>query len=214
MELQTLTPQAALQTLLTTGDGLPEPEVAGRLAQYGPNEIKRVKKTPLYLRFLSQFTHFLAVLLWTAAGLCIISEALHPGEGLLHLAVAIVVVIFINAVFTFVQEYRAEKAVEALRKLLPYHVRVRRNGNTREIRSEEVVPGDIVLLAEGDRVPADGRLIEVSGLMVNHAPLTGESEPLLRSHMPFDGEYLDSPNIVFAGTLVVRGSGTAAICAT
>lgn len=214
MELQTLTPQAALQALLASGDGLPEPEVAGRLAQYGPNEIKRVKKTPLYLRFLSQFTHFLALLLWAAAVLCVISEWFHPGEGLLNLAIAIVVVILINAVFTFVQEYRAEKAVEALRKLLPYHVRVRRDGNIREVRSEEVVPGDIVLLAEGDRVPADARLIEASGLMVNHAPLTGESEPLLRGHMPFDGEYLDSPNIVFAGTLVVRGSGTAAVCAT
>ena len=81
MELQTLTPQAALQALLTTGDGLPDSEVAGRLAQYGPNEIKRVKKTPLYLRFLSQFTHFLAPLLWAAAGLCVISEWLHPGTG-------------------------------------------------------------------------------------------------------------------------------------
>jgi len=214
MELQTLTPQAALQALLTSNDGLPESEVAGRLAEYGTNEIKRVKKTPLYLRFLSQFTHFLAVLLWVAAGLCLISEWLHPGEGLLNIAIAIVVVIFINAVFTFVQEYRAEKAVDALRKLLPYHVKVRRGGNVTEVHSEEVVPGDIIFLAEGDRVPADARLIEVSGLMVNHAPLTGESEPLLRSHMPFDGEYLDSPNIVFAGTLVVKGSGTAAVCAT
>ena len=73
MEIQTLTPQAVLQALLTTGDGLPESEVAGRLAEYGPNEIKRVKKTSLYLRFLSQFTHFLAILLWVAAGLCVIS---------------------------------------------------------------------------------------------------------------------------------------------
>jgi sodium/potassium-transporting ATPase subunit alpha len=214
MEIQTFTPEAALRALFTTQDGLTTGEAAGRLEEYGPNEIKLVRRTPLYIRFASQFVHFLAILLWVAAGLCLVSEALHPGEGLLRLTAAIVAVIFINAVFTFVQEYRAEKAVEALRKLLPYQVKAVREGKNIELCAEEVVPGDIVVLAEGDRVPADARLVDASGMMVNHAPLTGESDALPRNCAPFDKEYTDSPNLVFAGTTVVKGSGRAAVYAT
>ena len=214
MDIHALTPDAALASLLTSGDGLSAREAASRLSEYGPNEIRHVKKTSLYLKFLAQFVHFLALLLWVAAGLCMLSEALHPGEGMLRLGIAIVAVIFINAVFTFVQEYRAERAVELLRRLMPSQVRVVRAGATAVVRSEEVVPGDMVLLAEGDRVPADARLIESSGLMVNHAPLTGESEPLPRAREASTAERMDSPNLVFAGTLVVRGAGRAAVYAT
>lgn len=214
MDIHTLTPEAALRSLLTGESGLSPGDAAARLSEYGPNSIRVARKTPLYVRFLSQFTHFLALLLWVAAGLCVISDALHPGEGMLSLAAAITAVIVINAVFTFVQEYRAEKAVDALRRLLPYQVRVVRGGSGMVVRSEDVVPGDIVLLSEGDKVPADARLVESSGLMVNHAPLTGESEPLARDHAPYRGEYMDSPNLVFAGTLVVRGSGRAAVYAS
>ncbi len=120
----------------------------------------------------------------------------------------------INAVFTFVQEYRAEKAVEALKKLLPFNVKVLREGSTKEICAENVVPGDLVFLSEGDKVPADARLIESNYLMVNNAPLTGESDTKPRSREAYNGDYLDSPNIVFAGTHVVSGSGKAVAFAT
>src|SRR5512135_539866 len=202
------------RTLLSSPEGLTGQEAARRLSEYGPNEIRAARKKPLYLRFVAQFTHFLAVLLWIAAAMCVLSELIRPGEGMLLLAAAIVGVIFINAVFTFVQEYRAEKAVEALKKLLPFKVKALRGGAPAEILSEEVVPGDVFTIEEGDRVPADARVIESDRLMVSNAPLTGESDALYRGPEPFPGEYLESPNLVFAGTLVVAGNGKAAAYAT
>ena len=130
MNIHNLSKEDVLKNLLTSDKGLSEGEAARRLLEYGLNEIKEVRGKPLYLRFFAQFTHFLAVLLWIAAALCFLSEYLHPGEGLLSLGIAIFGVILINAVFTFVQEYRAEKAVEALRKLLPFNVKVLREGST------------------------------------------------------------------------------------
>jgi len=106
-------------------------------------------------------------------------------------------------VFTFIQEYRAEKALEALKKLLPFHVKVLGDGKEKEVQAREVVPGDIILLSEGDKIPADSRLIEVSSLKVNNAPLTGESEPMLRNPVAFEGDFIESPNIAFAGTTVL-----------
>ena len=111
------------------------------------------------------------------------------------MGLAVVAVIVINAVFTFIQEYRAEKALEALKKLLPFNVRIIRNGKELEAPAELVVPGDLLLLAEGDKVPADLRLIESNGLKVNNASLTGESEPVLRRTESFDGDLVNSPNI-------------------
>jgi len=113
-------------------------------------------------KLVAQFTHFLALLLWIAAGLSFLSEYLHHGEGMLSLGIAIVVVIFINALFTFVQEYRADKAVEALKKLMPFKVKVMRDSILNEIPSGDVCPGDLILLSEGDKVPADARLIAVN----------------------------------------------------
>jgi sodium/potassium-transporting ATPase subunit alpha len=214
MNIHTLSKEEVLKSLVTSEKGLSEDEALKRLHEYGLNEIKEVKGKPLYLRFLAQFTHFLAILLWIAAGLCFLSEYLHPGEGLLSLGIAIFGVILINAVFTFVQEYRAEKAVEALKKLLPFNVKILREGSTKEICAENVAPGDLVFLSEGDKVPADARLIESNYLMVNNAPLTGESDTKPRSREAYIGDYLDSPNIVFAGTHVVSGSGKAVAFAT
>jgi sodium/potassium-transporting ATPase subunit alpha len=213
-KIQTLSPEEVLPSLLTTPAGLAPAEVQARLREYGFNEIRGVRKRPLSLRFLDQFTHFLALLLWLAAFLCFLSDYLHPGEGLLSLGLAILGVIFLNAIFTFVQEYRAERAVEALRKLLPFNVKVVREGVLREVPAREVVPGDLFLVAEGDKVPADARLLEAQRLMVNNAPLTGEAAPRPRSVAAFDGEALDSPNLVFAGTLVVSGAGKAVAYAT
>ncbi len=214
MRIQNLTKEEILKTLITSETGLSEKEAEKRLHEYGLNEIREIRKKPLYLKLLSQFTHFLAVLLWIAAALSFLSEYLHPGEGMLSLGLAILGVIVLNAIFTFVQEYRAEKAVEALKKLLPFYVKVLRHGSNKDIPAREVVPGDVFLLNEGDKIPADARLIEANRLMVNNAPLTGESESRPRSREPFDGDSLESPNMVFAGTLVVSGSGKAVAYAT
>ena len=214
MKIQNLSREEVLQSLVTSDRGLSEDDAKRRLDEYGLNEIKEVRKRSLYLIFLSQFTHFLAVLLWIASALSFLSEYLHPGEGMLTLGIAILAVIFINAVFTFIQEYRAEKALEALKKLLPFYVKVLRDGKEKEIHAREVVPGDIIMLSEGDKIPADARLIETSQLKVNNAPLTGESEPMLRNEEPFDGDFIDSPNIAFAGTTVISGSARAVVFST
>ena len=214
MNIHNLSREQVLKSLVTSDKGLSEDEALRRLHEYGLNEIKEVRRKPLYLRFISQFTHFLAILLWIAAVLCFLSEYLHPGEGLLFLGIAILGVILINAVFTFIQEYRAEKAIEALKKLLPFNVKALREGTAKEVRAERIVPGDLMLLSEGDKVPADARLIESNRLMVNNASLTGESDAKPRNHEIFEGDYFESPNIVFAGTHVMSGSGKAVAFAT
>jgi sodium/potassium-transporting ATPase subunit alpha len=214
MKISNLARDEVLSSLVTSEQGLSEPEALRRFSEFGPNEITEVKKKRFVARFLGQFTHFLAVLLWLAAILSFLSEYLHPGEGMLTLGFAIIVVIVINAVFTFVQEYRAEKALEALRKLLPFQVKVLREGKERDLPAREIVPGDVIVLSEGDKAPADARLIDTAELKVNHAALTGESEPLRRNHEPFPGDLPESPNISFAGTTVMSGSGRGVVYAT
>ncbi len=214
MKINNLTKEDVFHLLVTSEDGLTEKEAERRLDEFGLNEIEEIRKTPLAIRFLKQFTHFLAILLWIAAGLAFLSEILHPGEGMLMLGVAIISVIFINAVFTFIQEYRAEKSIEKLKLLLPFRVKVIRDGMEKEVLSREVVPGDLIILSEGDKVPADARLIDTTYLMVNNAPLTGESEPVPLTDSPCEGELIESRNIAFAGTTAVSGSGKAVVFAT
>jgi sodium/potassium-transporting ATPase subunit alpha len=214
MKIHSVSEKEVFRSLITSEKGLSEEEARRRLLEYGLNEIREARKKPLTLRFLSQFTHFLAVLLWIASALSFLSEYLHPGEGMLTLGIAITAVIFVNAVFTFIQEYRAERALEALKKLLPFYVKILRDGTEKEIHAREVVPGDIIILSEGDKIPADARLIETCELKVNNAPLTGESEPQLRNHEPFYGDFMESPNIAFAGTMVLSGSGRAVAFST
>ena len=214
MKINNLTRDEVLHTLVTSEGGLTEEEAKRRFEEFGPNEIEEVRRTPLSVRFIRQFTHFLAVLLWIGAGLAFLSEYLHPGEGMLTLGLAIVGVIVVNAVFTFIQEYRAEKSIEALKLLLPFRVKVIREGGEREIAAREVVVGDLIILSEGDRVPADARLIDSSYLMVNNAPLTGESEPVPLDHSPHEGDLIESRNIAFAGTTVVSGTARGVVFAT
>jgi sodium/potassium-transporting ATPase subunit alpha len=214
MKINNLTKDEVLRHLLTSESGLTEEESKKRFLEFGPNEIREVRKTSLSIRFLGQFTHFLAILLWIGAGLAFLSEYLHPGEGMLTLGLAIVGVIFINAVFTFIQEYKAEKSIEKLRLLLPFQVKVIREGRERELPAREIVPGDLIILSEGDKVPADARLIDATYLMVNNAPLTGESEPVSLHYEPGEEELIVSRNIAFAGTTVVSGSGKAIAFAT
>ncbi|MCX5826148.1 MAG: cation-transporting P-type ATPase [Deltaproteobacteria bacterium] len=213
-KINELTKEDVFRTLVSSAQGLSTEEVQRRLAEFGRNEITAVKGKSLVLRLLSQFTHFLAIVLWLAAFFSFLSEYLNPGEGMLTLGLAIVAVIVINAVFTFTQEYRAEKALEALNRLLPFNVKAIRSGKESEVPAEEVVPGDLIRLAEGDKVPADLRLIESSALKVNNASLTGESEPIIRRIEPFPGDPINSPNIAFAGTTIVSGNGVGIVFAT
>jgi sodium/potassium-transporting ATPase subunit alpha len=214
MKINNLAKEDVLRSLVTSESGLTEEEAKKRFLEFGPNEIKDVKKKSLFAKFLKQFTHFLAILLWIGAGLAFLSEYLHPGEGMLTLGLAIVGVILINAIFTFIQEYKAEKAIEKLKLLLPFYVKVTRSGKEKEVSAREIVPGDLITLSEGDKVPADSRLIDTAYLMVNNASLMGESEPVPLNHEPCDGELIQSRNISFAGTTVVSGSGRGVVFAT
>ncbi|MBI2887409.1 MAG: hypothetical protein HYY02_09390 [Chloroflexi bacterium] len=133
--------------------GLTSEEVAARRAQYGVNRVPEAPGPSLLLRLGSQFVHLFALLLWAGGFLAFLA-------GLPELGGAIVAVIVINAIFSFWQEYRAERAVAALRRLLPGRAKVRRGGVVEEVLAEELVPGDLLLLAEGDRISADARLVE------------------------------------------------------
>jgi sodium/potassium-transporting ATPase subunit alpha len=214
MKINELTREEVFKSLVTAESGLAPDEAGRRLLEFGRNEIAAPKRAGLASKLLGQFTHFLAILLWIAAALAFLSEYFNPGEGMLVLGLAVVAVIFINAAFTFIQEYRAEKALEALKKLLPFRVAVIRGNAEREIAADEIVPGDMIRLSEGDKAPADMRILESNGLRVNNASLTGESEPVPRRIEPFPGDPINSPNIVFAGTSVVSGSGAGVAYAT
>lgn len=214
MNIHALSPEDALSSLKSSELGLSEEEALKRLKENGYNRIEEVRKKSLLKIFIAQFTHFLAILLWIAFGLCMLSEYLHPGQGMLHLGLAILGVIFINAIFTFIQEYKAEKTIEELKKLLPFIIKVMREGNIREIPSEEIVLGDILILREGDKVPADARLIETNNLQINDALLTGESEAKTKNSKEFDGDFIKSPNLVFAGSFVEKGVGKALVYAS
>lgn len=212
-DIHELSAEEALETLQSNPNGLTEEFVKKSFQSFGPNDIQEKRATPIYVKILKQFFNFFAILLWAAGLLSLLGEYLAPGEGNLNLAVAIIGVIFINAFFTFYQEYKAEKAAEALKKLLSPVAKVIRDGKDKEIPAKEVVVGDILSLAEGDKVPADARLIEQYDLKVNNAPLTGESIPLGRTTDPFRGDIIESENIVFSGTTVVSGSGKGVVFA-
>jgi len=215
MQIHRLSPGEALGALGTSDEGLSDTEAASRLEQFGPNELRAAEKIPYLAMLAKQFTHFLALLLWAAAALAFTADRMKPGEGMDLLGWAIIGVIAVNAIFSFVQEYRAERAIMALRSLLPIHVKVLRSGEIKEMPASLLVPGDLVLLAEGDRVPADGRVISAALLRVNNAPLTGESIPKTRrAEAAAAGTLLESPNTVFAGTNVLSGTARAVIFAT
>ncbi len=215
MDIKRLEVAEALQSLNTSAAGLGAAEIARRRKEFAPNRIEAVSRVPVWLRFAREFTHFFALILWVAAALAFIAEAYQPGTGMGQLAWAIVGVIAVNGVFSFWQEYRAEKAVEALRNLLPQQVSVLRDGVETTVNAEELVPGDIVRLEEGNKVPADCRLIEASGLRANISTLTGESHAVARNAAPADtDDPLQARNLLLAGTLIVGGQCRAAVYAT
>ena len=202
-------------SLRTAACGLAPDEAARRLREYGPNHVEELGREHLLLAFAREFIHFFAVILWMAAALALLAEHFDPGQGMGRLAAAIVGVILINGVFSFWQEYKAERALAALRQLLPQKVKTLRAGVTLELLARDLVPGDIVLLAEGDFVPADCRLLEAHALRVNKATVTGESRPTMHNAEPSAEESaLYAKNVVLAGTSIVSGRGLALVYAT
>ena len=215
MNIHGLTAAQSLASLRTSNDGLTATEAARRLAEFGPNRLEELGREPLLLRFAREFGHFFAVILWLAAGLAFLAEFYAPGEGMSRLGIAIIGVIVVNGVFSFWQEYRAERAVAALRLLLPPMVKAVRDAEVVPVPAAQLVPGDIILIEEGNLVPADCRLVEAFGLRVNTATVTGESLPKARTT---DSDSAESPlfakNVLLAGTSAVSGQGRAVVYAT
>lgn len=193
----------AYENLNTSEKGLTQKEASQRQAQLGRNIIDEAKKEPLILVFIKNFTGLMAILLWVAGAIAIYS---HSPE----LGIAIWMVNIINGIFSFVQEHRASKATEALKKMLPSYVRLVRDGKEVKELAENLVPGDLVMIEEGDRISADGRLIFARALKVNQSALTGESNPIdkiAQADLDPEKSDLEYDNMVFAGTTVSSGSG-------
>ncbi len=215
MRIHQLPPLDAVASLKGTAAGLSRAEVERRLHEYGPNEVEKVARGPVWLRFIKEFTSFFSLILWVAAGLAFFAEWSDPSQDMAKVGYAIVTVILVSGLFSFWQEYRVEQTLAALRKLLPQQAQVLREGKVTRVPAEQLVPGDIVPLEQGDQVPADCRLIEAFGARVNNAAVTGESLPRTREAGPSEADDLiDSKNVVLAGTSMVSGQAKAVVFAT
>ncbi len=197
--------------LRSADDGISEESAKKRLEAYGANRLRAVRKTPLIIRFSLHLSNLLAVMMWVCSALCFWAQMPEAGW-------ACIVVVFINAIFSFWQEFKAEKAIEALSKLIPSNARLIREGKEKLVPTNEIVPGDIIMLEEGDNVPADARLIEADELRLNNSAFSGESKLSYKFSGEFhDGKdflWLEMPNLVFAGTSVASGMGKAVVIAT
>ena len=189
--------------------GLRPDEAENRLGETGENRIQRVASDPAWRLFLDQFRSPLILLLLVAAGVA-------GAVGEARDAVVIAAVLTINAIIGFVQEYRAQKSMASLQELLTFTARVRRDGDEQEIDGAELVPGDVVLLEAGDRVPADGRIAEARTLSIDESTLTGESTPVQKTTEPSapDAPLVERTSEAFMGTSVVRGEATVVVTST
>ncbi len=196
--------------------GLSDAEARARLGQYGRNELATEKRVPGWRKFLAQFGDVLVILLLVAAA---ISAALWLAErksSLPYESIAIMAVVLLNAIMGYIQESRAESALAALRQMAAARANVMRDGERRSIPAAEIVPGDLILIEEGDTVPADARLIQSSVLQTAESALTGESLPVFKEIDPVPGEagVGDRLNMVFSGTAATYGRGSAVVTAT
>ncbi|MCX7684608.1 MAG: HAD-IC family P-type ATPase [Acetobacteraceae bacterium] len=203
------TPEATLAALGATPRGLSEAEAAARLARFGPNRLPAAPGRSPWRRLLDQFRSLLVVVLLVAGVL-----ALAFGKPVD--AAVILLVVLVNAAIGFIQEGKAEEALSAIARMLDPRAAVRREGHRRSIPAEQVVPGDILLLEPGDRVPADARLLRAHGLAVDESALTGESVPAEKSAAPVPpgAPLAERASMLFSGTLVVRGTAIAVATAT
>lgn len=210
--------QQVLQEKKTSETGLSTDQAQQRLEQYGRNRLKEGKKATLLQRFLKELADPMIIILIAAAAISGVT-AVYSGESFADVIIIMTVVI-INAVLGVVQESKAEKAIEALQEIAAATSKVLRDGNLTTVKSEELVPGDVVVLEAGDAVPADGRLIECASMKIEEAALTGESVPVNKmvDALELKGEkdisLGDRKNMVYMGSTVVYGRGKAVITAT
>ena len=203
------TSEAVMTELKVTTQGLTTQEATERIATYGPNSLKKEKGTSPWKILAGQFTDILMIIL-------LIATALSIAVGEVTDAAIILIIVFASAALGFTQEYRSEKAVEALKKMTAPTASVLRDGREARIPADQLVPGDIILLYAGDKVPADARIIEAYTMKDDEASLTGESNPVQKSSetLPEATQLNDRDNMVYSGTVVVYGRGKAIVTET
>src|SRR5688572_4119750 len=198
------------QRLEAKDEGLDSAVAAQRLAQYGPNELQAARHISPWEILFEQFKNVLIIILIIATAL-----SAFLGEGVDAVAIAVIVLFAVG--LGFVQEYRAERAIEALRQMAAPTATVLRNDEEEEIAANEVVPGDVIILRAGDKIPADARLIEAINLQVEEAALTGESMPVEKHTQAIVNGSLavgDRKNMVYGGTAATYGRGRALVTGT
>ena len=196
--------------------GLSRSEAAGRLDNAGPNLLAEAARVPMWRKLLRQFADPLVYLLLGAVAISLVTWGMEGADGIPFEALVIAVILVANGVLGYVQEARAEDAVAALQRMAAPVASVLRDGREVRVPAEDLVPGDVLLLAEGDAVTADARLVQAAALTVAEAALTGESEPVLKDAEVLRGPVVlgDRRNMVFSGTAVTRGRGRAVVTAT
>ncbi len=208
-DLAFLTPGEVFDRVDSKPQGLTSAEAAKRQEKYGKNQIETKEGEPIWLKFIKNFVSTMAILLWFGGAVAFFS-------GTPQLGIAIWLVNVINGLFSFFQESKASKATDALKKMLPTYSRVIRDGTEQQINAVDLVPGDIMLVEEGDKISADARLLEMTDLQVNQSALTGESNPVRKSPdqiVDHDLSRFELKNMIFAGTTVSSGNGKAVVSA-
>jgi len=208
--IYSLRPADVYEALTTSPEGLPSGEVCARQELYGLNRLTEEPVAPAWRRLMRHAFHPLADVLWVAGFLAMLAR--DPLLG-----VVVWVLVLVNAAFSYWREHRTEQAMHALRQLLPAYARVSRDGAESSLPASQLVPGDVLILAEGDNIPADARIVEAYGLRTNDSVLTGEANPVRKSADASLREglsELERPNLVFAGASVVSGTGRAVVYAT
>ncbi|MGV9199474.1 MAG: cation-translocating P-type ATPase [Promethearchaeia archaeon] len=200
--------------------GLSENEAQQRLEEYGKNELQRGEGVSAWDIFFSQFKDFLVYLLFFAIVVSIIVGfyQLSVGNEASEFldALVIFIILIVNAILGFYQEFKAEKALEKLRGMAPHDAKVKRGGKVKKIKVKELVPGDIIILDEGDKIPADARLFKAYSLYADEAILTGESKPVNKKLKIYDEKIMlgDRRNMIFSNTVITRGNGEAMVVGT
>lgn len=201
--------EEVLAHLQTSKDGLQSAEAKNRLDKYGPNTLTEVKKTPWVVRYLQQFKDFMIILL-------VVSGVISFFLGDKRTALVLVALVLFNTIIGFSQEFKAEKIMETLMKLVIPEAKIKRDGELTLLDSGQIVPGDVIYIEEGDSVPADIRMIEETELSTNDFALTGESNPSRKFTHPINAETPlgQRNNLCFMGTTVATGNGFGVVVAT
>jgi P-type Ca2+ transporter type 2C len=205
----------------SSSDGLSSEDAAERLREHGPNALPEPARKPWWLRMVQQFANPLVLTLLAAAAIAVVVAMTGRAEkswlSRFGDAIAILLIVVLNAVIGYYQERRAEAALDALKRLAAPHARVRRGGKVLDVTAAELVPGDLLELEAGDAVPADARLVHAINLGTEESSLTGESSPVGKdpaAPVPADAPLAERPTMVFTGTMIVRGKGRAVVTST